>query len=61
MYANFADEDGYITVLQVRKIVDALGKKISPQELQTMFAEIDEDQSGVVDFREFLGLMQRLS
>ena len=38
------------------QVLDDLGDTSSPERRQQYFQEIDEDDSGAIDFEEFLGV-----
>ncbi|XP_053508332.1 troponin C, slow skeletal and cardiac muscles [Ictalurus furcatus] len=52
-------EDGCISTKELGKVIGMLGQNPTPQELQEMIDEVDEDSSGTVDFDEFLVMMVR--
>ncbi|XP_068135520.1 troponin C, slow skeletal and cardiac muscles-like [Hyperolius riggenbachi] len=52
-------EDGCISTKELGKVVRMLGQNPTPEELQEMIDEVDEDGSGTVDFDEFLVMMVR--
>ncbi|CAM9364999.1 troponin C, slow skeletal and cardiac muscles [Petromyzon marinus] len=52
-------EDGCISTKELGKVLRMLGQNPSPDELQEMIDEVDEDGSGTVDFEEFLIMMVR--
>ncbi|XP_034654472.1 neo-calmodulin-like [Drosophila subobscura] len=49
-----SDEDGYITVQEMRSVIDSLGQKMSDQEFDDMFRVADRDNDGQLSFAEFL-------
>uniref|UniRef100_A0A4W4HI93 Troponin C, slow skeletal and cardiac muscles n=1 Tax=Electrophorus electricus TaxID=8005 RepID=A0A4W4HI93_ELEEL len=44
---------------ELGKVMRMLGQNPTPEELQEMIDEVDEDGSGTVDFNEFLVMMVR--
>uniref|UniRef100_A0A4W5LWB2 Troponin C, slow skeletal and cardiac muscles n=1 Tax=Hucho hucho TaxID=62062 RepID=A0A4W5LWB2_9TELE len=57
--ASQGAEDGCISTKELGKAMRMLGQKPTPEELQEMIDEVDEDGSGTVDFDEFLVTMVR--
>lgn len=55
------DESGKLTLATVRGIVDGLHIHISGDDLYEIFAEVDEDGSGAVEFSEFLKLISMVN
>lgn len=53
------DGDGSITTKELGTVMRSLGQNPSDEDLQQMIAEVDQDKSGTIDFREFLGLMAK--
>ena len=53
------DGDGTISPVELDEILKSLGQKLSPSELSEMMREIDTDNSGTINFMEFLVLMER--
>ena len=53
------DEDGSgdIDVVELGKVFTQLGQNISEAELEDLIKEVDDDESGQIDFGEFLQLM----
>ena len=43
----------------VAELFDSLGVKVSKDKVKEMFAEVDEDGSGEIDFEEFLVLVAK--
>uniref|UniRef100_G3PHS1 Troponin C, slow skeletal and cardiac muscles n=1 Tax=Gasterosteus aculeatus aculeatus TaxID=481459 RepID=G3PHS1_GASAC len=52
-------EDAAISTKELGKVMRMLGQNPTPEELQEMIDEVDEDGSGTVDFDEFLVMMVR--
>ncbi|MGH0181291.1 UNVERIFIED_CONTAM: hypothetical protein FKN15_006520 [Acipenser sinensis] len=50
-------EDGCISTKELGKVMRMLGQSPTPEELQEMIDEVDEDGNGTVDFDEFLVMM----
>merc|ERR1712098_444621 len=53
------DGDGQITVKELGTVMQSLGLNPSESELQDMLNEVDADNSGAIDFNEFLVMMAR--
>ncbi|GAA0139183.1 calmodulin-related [Lithospermum erythrorhizon] len=53
------DGDGCITVDELATVIRSLDQNPSEEELQDMFAEVDADGSGTIEFTEFLALMAK--
>jgi len=49
--------NGYITTATLREILHELDDKLSPDDLDGIITEIDEDGSGTIDFDEFMEMM----
>ncbi|GLV40787.1 Troponin C at 25D [Carabus blaptoides fortunei] len=49
--------NGYIPISSLREILAALDDQLTPDQLNEMIAEIDTDDSGTVDFHEFMEMM----
>lgn len=54
-----ADGGGTIAIEELAEVMRALGQQVSDTELQDMIREVDEDESGELDFEEFLNLMAK--
>jgi len=50
--------DGGVSVLELGHVMRCLGQNPSDNEVQEMFAQVDVDGSGEIDFEEFLEIMQ---
>lgn len=53
------DGDGLITVEELASIMRSLGQNPTDDEVRSLIADIDQDNSGSIDFPEFLFLMAR--
>jgi len=53
------DGDGSISTKELGTVMRSLGQNPTDQELKIMIDEVDEDASGTIDFKEFLGLMAK--
>ena len=53
------DKDGFITTRELGEIMKNLGQTPTEAELQDMINEVDIDGNGIIDFKEFLGIMVR--
>lgn len=51
------DKDGVISAVEVNSIMNNLGLKLSPMELETMLREFDVDGNGEIDFEEFTRIL----
>lgn len=49
-----ADGSGTIEARELGQVMRDLGHEMSPEELDAMVSEIDEDGSGEIDFEEFM-------
>ncbi|XP_052124890.1 troponin C-like isoform X2 [Frankliniella occidentalis] len=49
--------NGYIPTSSLKEILIALDDQLTPDQLNEMIAEIDTDDSGTVDFDEFMEMM----
>ena len=56
---NIFDEtgDGTISNDEIGKVMEGLGERLEPEEIDALIAEIDYDNDGEVDFDEFVCLM----
>jgi len=54
-----ADQSGAIEQWELQKILESLGQKPTDQEITTMISEVDDNDSGSIDFSEFLQVMAR--
>ena len=53
------DGDGSITTKELGTVMRSLGQIPSEETLNQMIQEVDQDGSGTIDFKEFLGLMEK--
>merc|ERR1719446_1476690 len=51
------DSSGAISYKELRACMKALGIKVDKDELKKMILEVDSDQSGEIEFPEFLQMM----
>ena len=58
---NLVDTDGSgaISTEELAQLVESVGMKLSQQELAEMVNELDEDQSGEVEFEEFIAILSK--
>ncbi|CAK4117772.1 unnamed protein product [Aphanomyces euteiches] len=58
---NLVDRDrgGSITKVELGELMDTLGINTSPEEIDLMINEIDQDSNGEIDFDEFVAVMSR--
>ena len=52
-----ADGSGDLDIFEVQRMYEGLGQTKTNLELREIIAEVDEDNSGTIDFREFLTMM----
>jgi calmodulin len=53
------DGGGTLDIEELRYVLTLLGCRMTPEEIEDMMSEVDENGSGDVDFPEFCGLMAR--
>ena len=53
------NQDGTIDLPELGDVFRSLGQHYTEDELKEMIADIDQDQSGSIEFSEFLQLMKR--
>lgn len=53
------DCDGFITLIEIRTVMNALGFYPSDEDIRNCIQRIDNDNSGTVDFEEFIGMMAK--
>jgi calmodulin len=53
-----ADRSGFITPMELKRGFAVYGKKLTHKEVQNLFAEVDQDGDGKINFEEFVKLMQ---
>lgn len=53
------DGGGTITQEELGELMDTLGIDASPEEIDQMIKEIDQDSNGEIDFDEFVAVMSR--
>ncbi|CAM9355368.1 unnamed protein product, partial [Choristocarpus tenellus] len=58
---NLMDKDGggTITKEELGELMDTLGIDATPEEIDLMIDEIDQDSNGEIDFEEFVAVMSR--
>mmetsp|Transcript_10595 Transcript_10595/g.18696 ORF Transcript_10595/g.18696 Transcript_10595/m.18696 type:complete len:152 (-) Transcript_10595:80-535(-) len=58
---NLVDRDGggTITKEELGELMDTLGIDATPEEIDLMINEIDQDSNGEIDFDEFVAVMSR--
>ncbi|CAM9248217.1 unnamed protein product, partial [Discosporangium mesarthrocarpum] len=58
---NLVDKDGggSITKEELGELMDTLGIDATPEEIDLMIDEIDQDNNGEIDFEEFVAVMSR--
>lgn len=54
------DQGGSIDATELQSLGESLGNKMTVQEAEILIAEHDEDNSGTIDFSEFMGLMFKI-
>ena len=45
------DDDGFISVEELRHIMQSLGEKLTDNELDEMVAEADSDKDGLINYQ----------
>ena len=50
------DDDGFISVDELRHIMQSLGEKLTDNELDEMIAEADSDKDGLINYQGILSL-----
>jgi len=53
------DGDGRIDRTELEEVLKKFGAEPSPQEIQDMLCEIDQNDDGYLDFAEFISLMKK--
>ena len=58
---NLVDKDGGGTIskTELGELMDTLGIDATPEEIDLMISEIDNDNDGTIDFDEFVAVMSR--
>ncbi|XP_061340404.1 calmodulin-like [Gastrolobium bilobum] len=51
------DQDGYISLSELRSVMRTIGEKVTDEELEQMIKEADLDSDGLVDYEEFVRMM----
>lgn len=51
------DDDGFISVEELRHIMQSLGEKMSDKELDEMVLEADSDKDGLINYQEFVQVL----
>ena len=51
------DKDGYITAKELGDLIRNLGQNPTEAEIQNMINEVDINNNGAIDFKEFLDIM----
>lgn len=52
------DGDGTISPAELEAVMNSIGMQPTAEEIAEMIADVDEDQSGSIDFDEFLVMMK---
>ena len=53
------DQDGAIDIRELRNVIESLGQTPTEEELQALLDELDSDKTNLLEFPEFLILMQQ--
>ena len=51
------DGNGFITSHELRNIMNSLGENLSPEEIEEMVKEADQENDGQIDYDEFVKMM----
>jgi len=51
------DGDGFISKEELSRVIGKVGKMVRPEELDQMYEIVDKDGNGLLDFKEFIDLM----
>jgi len=51
------DGDGYISKEELSRVIGQIGKMVKHEELDAMYEIVDKDGNGLLDFKEFIDLM----
>lgn len=54
------DGNGSITTSELGKVMEQLGEKVPGYKLRSMIEEVDKDQSGTVEFDEFVHMIEKV-
>ncbi|GJM96414.1 hypothetical protein PR202_ga13245 [Eleusine coracana subsp. coracana] len=52
-----ADQNGYISADELRRMMENLGEKLTDKEVEDMIREADKDGDGLVSYEEFKQMM----
>ncbi|OAF65977.1 hypothetical protein A3Q56_06298 [Intoshia linei] len=53
------DGDGTISSVELGTVLQSLGQNPTPEQLEEIIQEVDEDGNGIIDFEEFVCLMMK--
>ena len=53
-----ADQSGSIDQFELKKVLEHMNVKVSDSDVFQMISEVDEDNSGAIEFQEFLNVME---
>ena len=45
------DEDGFLTIFELKRIMTSMGCRMSRQEFDDMISEVDSDDDGLVNYK----------
>ena len=51
------DGNGFISVTELRQVMNSLGEKLTEEEVDEMMREADTDGDGQVNYEEFVAMM----
>ena len=54
------DHSGNISIDELYQVMKNMGNEISMEEIKSMVADLDEDNSGEIDFKEFITFCKRV-
>jgi len=53
------NKDGYIDLIELRKVTSLMGATLSSSEIQEFMKEADKDGNGKIDYDEFVNMMKQ--